>query len=862
MENENLEPEETGSNIVEVNIEDQMRSYYIDYSMSVIVGRALPDVRDGLKPVHRRVLYGMYDMGVTNDKAYKKSARIVGDVLGKYHPHGDSSVYDTMVRMAQPWSLRYPLIDGQGNFGSVDGDSPAAMRYTEVRMQKIAENLLSDIDKETVDTQLNFDDTIEEPTVLPSRIPNLIVNGSSGIAVGMATNMLPHNLSETIDACVAYVEDHDITIDEIIKHIKAPDFPTGGIIYGYEGVKKAFETGRGRVVLRGKLRVEENDNGKDQIIIYELPYQVNKANLHQKIANLVNAKVIDGISDIRDESDRNGMRLVIDLKKDAIAQIVVNKLYKHTELQSSYGVNNVALVNGRPIQLNIKQLIEEFVKFRYEILIRRTRYELRKAEERAHILEGFMRVIATEDSLDKAIKIIRESANPEIARNSLMETFELSELQAKAILDLRLARLTGMELDKIKAEYEDIMALIKRLNDILETKSLQDQIIKDELLEVKEKYGDDRLTEIEYLADDIDITDLIAEEDMVVTISHLGYIKRTSVSEFRAQRRGGKGAMGGKTRDEDFIEHLFVASTHSTLLFFTGAGRLYWLKVYEIPETERTAKGRVIQNLLQLPKDEAIKAIIPVRNLSDKEFTENHFIVTATVKGVVKKTVLSKFDRPRSNGINAVSFKDGDELLDAKMTDGSSFIMLATASGRAIRFPEEKVRPTGRGSIGVNGISMDDDDDRVVGLICVTKDDTETTVLVISEKGLGKRTNTDEYRITNRGGKGVKTMNITKKTGKLAGILGVTTDMDIMIICKSGITIRTAVEDIREAGRATQGVKIINLKDDDEIAAITKLETEDDEDEILDTETSDSPNSEGDENTTEGDSEESNDEEE
>ncbi len=828
--------EESGSNIIEVNIEDQMRSYYIDYSMSVIVGRALPDVRDGLKPVHRRVLFGMYDMGVTSDKPYKKSARIVGDVLGKYHPHGDSSVYDTMVRMAQPWSLRYPLIDGQGNFGSIDGDSPAAMRYTEVRMQKISQNLLSDIEKETVDNQLNFDDSLEEPTVLPSRIPNLIVNGASGIAVGMATNMLPHNLTETIDACIAYIENNDITIDEITKYIKAPDFPTGGIIYGYDGVKKAFETGRGKVKVRGKVRVDVTKNNREQIIIYELPYQVNKANLHQKIANLVNNKIIEGISDLRDESDRNGMRLVVDLKKDAMAQVIINQLYKHTELQTSFGVNNVALVDGRPRQLHIKDLISEFVKFRHEIIMRRTRYELRKAEERAHIIEGYMKVISTEDALDRAIKIIRESKNPEEARNSLIESFELSEIQAKAILELRLARLTGMELDKIKQEYAEIMELINHLKNILETPELQYDIVKEELLEVKEKFGDERKTDIEYLAEDIDITDLIAEEDMVVTISNLGYIKRTSASEYRSQKRGGKGAIGGRTREEDFIEHMFIASTHSTLLFFTDNGRCFWLRVYEIPEADKTAKGRVIQNLLQLPKTDSIKAIIPVRNLDDKDFTESHYIVTATKRGIIKKTVLSKLDRPRANGVIAVSFQDGDQLLDAKMTDGDSYIMLATSSGRAIRFPEEKVRPTGRGSIGVTGISMDDDEDQVIGLICVNKEDKDTTVLAVSENGLGKRTSTEEYRITNRGGKGVKTMNINQKTGKLVGLLGVKEEMDLMITCKSGITIRTSVEDIRETGRATQGVRLINLKNDDQIAAITKVEQEDDEVDLIESE--------------------------
>ncbi|MBL7767173.1 MAG: DNA gyrase subunit A [Chitinophagaceae bacterium] len=833
--------ENTYDRIIQVNIEEQMKTCYIDYSMSVIVGRALPDVRDGLKPVHRRVLYGMSELGNTFNKPYKKSARIVGEVLGKYHPHGDSSVYDTMVRMAQPWSLRYMLIDGQGNFGSVDGDSPAAMRYTEVRLQRIAEAMLDDLDKETVDFQNNFDDTLQEPTVMPTRIPQLIVNGASGIAVGMATNMVPHNLSETVDAICAYIDDRDITIEGIMKHIKAPDFPTGGIIYGMEGVRQGFETGRGRVVVRGRVNVETSKTGKESIIIYELPYQVNKAVLHQKIAQLVNDKQIEGVSDVRDESDRDGMRLVVDLKKDAIAQVIINQLYKFTELQTSYGVNNVALVNGRPRILNMKDLIVEFVKFRHEVVVRRANYELRKAEERAHILQGYLIAL---DHLDEVIKLIRESRTPDDAKDGLIANFALSEIQAKAILELRLQRLTGLERDKIHEEYEAIMKVITHLKDLLSNEQMRFDLIKEEMMDVKKKFGDERKTHIEYLANEISIEDLIEEEDVVITVSHLGYIKRTSATEYRTQRRGGRGAIGGKTREEDYIDQLFVASTHATLLFFSDKGRCYWLKVYEIPEGEKSGKGRAIQNILQLPTDEKIKTIINVPNLSDETFIENHNIVLCTKRGIIKKTKLKDFSRPRQNGINAITINDGDTLLDAALTDGHSNIMMAVRSGRAIRFPEEKVRATGRGAIGVFGIEVDDDHDEVVGMLCVNKEDRNKTILVVSEKGIGKRTKLDEwneetkeweeiYRITNRGGKGVKTLNVTDKTGQLIGFLAVEETDDLFITCTSGVTIRTHVNSIREAGRATQGVKLINLDEGDEIAAIAKIADQEEDDEVM-----------------------------
>ncbi len=846
MDNETLntpDSEPQHDRIIQINIEEQMKSCYIDYSMSVIVGRALPDVRDGLKPVHRRVLYGMSELGNTFNKPYKKSARIVGEVLGKYHPHGDTSVYDTMVRMAQPWSLRYMMIDGQGNFGSVDGDSPAAMRYTEVRMQRIAEAMIEDLDKDTVDFQNNFDDTLKEPTVMPTRIPQLIVNGSSGIAVGMATNMMPHNLSETIDAICAYIDNRDITIAEIMTHIKAPDFPTGGIIYGMEGVRQGFETGRGRVVVRGRLNIETIKNGKEQIIIHELPYQVNKAMLHKRIAELVNEKVIEGVSDVRDESDRDGMRLVIDLKKDAIANVIVNQLYKYTDMQTSFGINNVALVGGRPRVLNMKDLISEFVKFRHEVVVRRAQFELKKAEERAHILQGYLIAL---DNLDAVIKLIRESRTPDEAKEGLMTNFELSDIQAKAILELRLQRLTGMERDKIHQEFEEIMKVIAHLKELLSNEGMRFDLIKEEMADVKKKFGDERKTEIEYLASEISIEDLIEEEDVVITVSHLGYIKRTSATEYRSQRRGGRGAMGGKTRDEDYIDQLFIASTHATLLFFTDNGRCHWLKVYEVPQGEKNSKGRAIQNVLQLPPGEKIKTILTVPNLSNEEYVNSHYIVLCTKQGIVKKTRLKDFSRPRQNGVNAITINEGDTLLEAALTDGNCYIMMAVKSGRAIRFIEEKVRPTGRGAIGVTGIEVDDLTDEVVGMACVNKDDKTKTILVVSEKGIGKRTNLDYfneetkeweeiYRITNRGGKGVKTLSVTPKTGKLIGFVAVDETDDLFITCVSGVTIRTHVNSIRAAGRATQGVKLINLDAGDEIAAIAKIaEQEEDEEALVD----------------------------
>jgi len=815
--------------IVQINIEEQMKTAYIDYSMSVIVGRALPDVRDGLKPVHRRVLFGMNELGNHSNKAYKKSARVVGEVMGKYHPHGDASIYDTIVRLAQPWSMRYPMVDGQGNFGSVDGDMPAAMRYTEIRLQKIAEAMLEDIEKETVDFTNNFDDTLEEPTVLPTRIPNLLVNGASGIAVGMATNIMPHNLSEVVDGAIAYIENRDITVEELIKHVKAPDFPTGGIIYGFEGVKQGFETGRGRVVVRGKITSETAKNGREKLVIYELPYQINKAVLHQKIAQLVNDKIIEGISDVRDESDREGMRLVIDLKREAISNVIINQLFKYSELQTSYGINNVALVKGRPRILNLKDMIAEFIDFRHEVVVRRTRFDLRKAEEKAHILAGYLIAL---DHLDQVIALIRAAATPEIAKDGLMTEFGLSELQSKAILELRLQRLTGMERDKIRAEYDDIMKLIAYLKEVLGDEALRMKIIREELEEVKKKFGDERKTEIQYLASEMRIEDIIAEEDVVITISHLGYIKRTSAYDYRQQKRGGRGAIGGKTRDEDYIEHLFVASTHHTMLFFTEKGRCYWLKVYEIPDGEKSGKGRAIQNMIQLPADDKIRAIIDIKDLGDKDFINSHYIVLCTKKGIIKKTMVEEFSRPRQNGVNAITINEGDELLEAKLTTGDSQIMMAIQSGRAIRFPEVTVRDTGRGAIGVRGIEVDSDKDEVVGMVCVNKEDDQKTILVVSEKGFGKRTNIEEYRITNRGGKGVKTINITEKTGNLIAILDVTEKHDLMITCKSGITIRMAVADIREAGRATQGVRLIRLDNNDEIAAVARLDEQEEEDVI------------------------------
>ncbi|WP_440134055.1 DNA gyrase subunit A [Chitinophaga sancti] len=816
---ENTENHQEGR-IVQINIEEQMKTAYIDYSMSVIVGRALPDVRDGLKPVHRRVLFGMSELGNNSNKPYKKSARIVGEVMGKYHPHGDASIYDTIVRLAQPWTLRYILVDGQGNFGSVDGDAPAAMRYTEIRLQKIAEAMLEDLDKETVDFSLNFDDTLEEPTVLPTRIPNLLVNGASGIAVGMATNIMPHNLSEVVDGLIAYIENKEITSEELIKYVKAPDFPTGGIIYGYEGVKQGFETGRGRVVVRGKVNVETTKAGRERLVIYELPYQINKAVLHQKIAQLADDKIIEGIAEVRDESDREGMRLVIDLKREAIANVVINQLYKYSELQTSYGINNVALVKGRPRVLALKELLSEFVEFRHEVVVRRTRFDLRKAEEKAHILQGYLIAL---DHLDEVIALIRGSRTPEEAKEGLMSQFGLSEIQSKAILELRLQRLTGMERDKIKEEYEEIMKVIAYLKDVLNDEGLRFKIIREELEDVKKRFGDERKTEIQYLASEMRMEDIIAEEDVVITISHLGYIKRTSAYDYRQQKRGGRGALGGKTREEDYIEHLFVASTHHTMLFFTEKGRCYWLKVYEIPEGEKSGKGRAIQNLINLPTDDKIRAIIDIKDLGDKDFINSHYIVLCTSNGTIKKTLLEEFSRPRQNGVNAITINEGDQLLEAKLTNGHSEIMMAIKSGRAIRFPENTVRDTGRGAIGVRGIEVDNDKDEVVGMICVNKDENRT-VLVVSENGFGKRTDIEEYRVTNRGGKGVKTINVTEKTGRLIAILDVTEKDDLMITCKSGITIRMAVADIREAGRATQGVRLIRLDDTDQIAAVARLD--------------------------------------
>ena len=825
--------------VIPVNIEEQMKTSYIDYSMSVIVGRALPDVRDGLKPVHRRVLFGMNELSNYSNKAYKKSARIVGEVMGKFHPHGDASIYDTMVRMAQNWSMRYTMIDGQGNFGSQDGDPPAAMRYTEVRMEKFAEAMLEDIEKDTVDYQLNFDDSLQEPTVLPTRIPQLLLNGSSGIAVGMATNMLPHNLSEVVDACVAYIDDREISIDDLIKHVKGPDFPTGGIIYGFEGVKAGFHTGRGRVVLRGKVNVETLKTGREKIIIYEVPYQVNRDALTAKIGELINDKLIEGISDVNNESNnKECTRVVIDLKKDVVAQVVINQLYKLTELQTSYGINNVALVRGRPRILNLKDLISEFIIFRHEVVVRRTQFELKKAQERAHILEGY--IIAL-DNLDAVIKLIRESSTPIIAQDGLVSNFGMSEIQAKAVLEMRLQRLTGMEIDKIREEHAEIMKLIEHLKEILANESMRYDIIKKELAEVKAKFGDERKTEIVYANNEINMLDLIEEEDVVVTISHLGYIKRTSSAEYRQQRRGGRGSKGSSTRQEDYIEHLFVASTHHTLLFFTEKGRCYWLKVYEIPEGDKTGKGRALQNMIQIPPDDKVKAIIDVKDFNDEEFLKSHFIVLCTKKGIIKKTDLEDFSRPRQNGINAINIQEGDELLEAKMTDGNSEIMLAIKSGRAIRFPEEKVRSTGRGGIGVYGIEVDDEKDEVVGMVCVNREDKTRTILVVSDKGYGKRTFLDDpetgeanYRITNRGGKGVKTINVTEKTGNLVGLLDVTENQDLMITCVSGVTIRMSVASVSEQGRATQGVKLIKVDEGDRIAAITKLDEEPEvQDEII-----------------------------
>ncbi|WP_433630529.1 DNA gyrase subunit A [Chryseobacterium cucumeris] len=814
-----------GERLIPINIVDEMKSSYIDYSMSVIVSRALPDVRDGLKPVHRRVLYGMYGLGVFSNRKYLKSARIVGDVLGKYHPHGDSSVYDAMVRMAQDWSLRYPQVDGQGNFGSMDGDPPAAMRYTEARLKKISDEVLSDLDKETVDFQNNFDDSLQEPTVMPTKIPNLLVNGTSGIAVGMATNMAPHNLSESVDAICAYIDNKEITIDELMQHIIAPDFPTGGIIYGYDGVRDAFHTGRGRVVLRAKVNFDEIGN-RNAIIVTEIPYQVNKAEMIARTAELVKDEKIPGIHEIRDESDRKGLRIVYELKNDAIPNVVLNLLYKYTALQTSFSVNNIALVHGRPEQLNLKDIIHHFVEHRHEVIVRRTQFELKKAKERAHILEGFMKVIGTQDALDRAISIIRHSANPQAAKEGLIEAFELSDIQAQAILDLRLARLTGMELDKIRDEYDAIMKEIANLEDILANEPRRFQIIKDELIEIKEKYGDERRTEIDYSGGEMSIEDIIPNESVVLTISHAGYIKRTSLSEYKIQSRGGVGNKAATTRDSDFLEYIVSATNHQYMLFFTEKGRCYWLRVFEIPEGSKTAKGRAVQNLINIEPDDKIKAYIRTNNLKDSEYVNQMSVVMVTKNGTIKKTSLEAYSRPRVNGVNAIEIRDNDQLLGAYLTNGTSQIMIATKNGKCIRFPEEKVREVGRGSIGVRGILLEDGDE-AIGMIVVNDVENET-VLVVSEKGYGKRTAVEDYRITNRGGKGVITLNITEKTGNLIAIQNVTDEDGLMIINKSGVAIRMGMDEMRVMGRNTQGVKLINLKKNDEIAAIAKVEMDKD----------------------------------
>jgi DNA gyrase subunit A len=868
-ENNDMQPELTNDNdrVVQVNIEEQMKTAYIDYSMSVIVGRALPDVRDGFKPVHRRVLYAMNELSNNSNKPYKKSARIVGEVMGKYHPHGDSAIYDTLVRMAQEFTMRHTMVDGQGNFGTQDGDPPAAMRYTEVRLQKFAEAMLEDIEKDTVDFQSNFDDSLQEPTVLPTRIPQLLVNGSSGIAVGMATNMMPHNLSEVIDGCIAYIHNKEITAEDLMQYVKAPDFPTGGIIYGMEGVKQGLLTGRGRVVVRGKCTIETKSSGREQIIITEVPYQVGLDALTDKIGQLVNDKTIEGIAHVNNESNkREGIRIVIDLKRDAVANIIINQLYKFTELQTSFGINNVAISKGRPRIFNLKDLIAEFVEFRMDVVIRRSKFELKKAEERAHLLEGYLKVINDKDHLDKAIAIIRASGTPEEAKKSLIEKsvsenwhlpdnlfnedaklhytqgVGLSEKQAQAILELRLQRLTGMEREKIIEEFNELMKTIGKLKSLLANEQLRYDLIKTELEEVKAKFGEPRKSEIQFLAEEVNMLDFIKEEDVIITVSHLGYIKRTSATEYRQQRRGGRGAIGSKTREEDYVEHLFVASTHNTMLFFTEKGRCYWLKVYEIPEGEKQSKGRAIQNLIQIPSDDKIKAIIDAKDLDKKETLEGKYIILCTKKGIIKKTALEDFSRPRTTGINAITIVEGDELLAARMTDGNCEIMMAVKSGRAIRFPEEKVRPTGRGAIGVAGIEVDKNNDEVVGMICVNKGDTEKTILVVSEKGYGKRTRLidedgeDVYRITNRGGKGVKTINVTEKTGKLVGILDVSEKEDLIITCESGITLRTSIATIKTAGRNTQGVILIRLDAEDAIAAISTIEESEEEETVTDNE--------------------------
>lgn len=814
--------------IIKVNIDDEMKSSYIDYSMSVIVSRALPDVRDGLKPVHRRVLFGMNELGNNSDKPYKKAARIVGEVMGKYHPHGDSSIYGTLVRMAQPWAMRYTLVDGQGNFGSVDGDNAAAMRYTEAKLKKLAEEMLTDIEKDTVDFQSNFDDTLKEPKVLPSRLPNLIVNGSSGIAVGMATNMAPHNLTETIDATIAYIDNHEIEISELIKFVKAPDFPTGGIIYGYAGVKEAFETGRGRVVIRSRAEIETDSNGREKIIVNEIPYMVNKAELIKAIASMVNDKKIEGISNINDESDRDGMRIVVDIKRDANASVVLNKLFKYSAMQSSFSVNNIALVNGRPRLLNIKELIKYFVEHRHEVITRRTQFELAEAERRAHLLEGFMIIL---DNLDEAIQIIRDSKTPEEARNRLMERFGLSEIQSRAVVEMRLRQLTGMEQDKLRAEYEETLKLIEHLKNILSDISLRMQIIKDELIEIKERYGDERRSEIVYASEEFNPEDFYSDDEMIITISHLGYIKRTALTEFKAQGRGGVGSKGSESRDEDFIEYIYPASMHNTMLFFTQKGKCYWLKVYEIPEGTKNSKGRAIQNLLNIDSDDKVNAFIRVKGLDDKEYINSHYLIFGTKNGIIKKTVLEAYSRPRQNGVNAITIREDDQVIQVRLTDGKSEVIMANRNGRAIRFPEEKVRVMGRTATGVRGMTLDETDetDEVVGMICVEPDGKDH-ILVVSQQGYGKRSDLEDYRVTNRGGKGVKTINVTDKTGKLVSIKAVNDENDLMIINKSGITIRTKVADLRVMGRATQGVRIINLeKRNDEIASVCKVQSQDEE---------------------------------
>jgi DNA gyrase subunit A len=811
-----------GERIVKVNIENQMKSAYIDYSMSVIVSRALPDVRDGLKPVHRRVLFGMHELGVLSNRPYKKSARIVGEVLGKYHPHGDTSVYDSMVRMAQDWSLRYPLVEGQGNFGSIDGDNPAAMRYTEVRLRKIAEEMLVDIEKETVDHQLNFDDSLEEPIVLPTQIPNLLVNGASGIAVGMATNMAPHNLSQVIDGTIAYIDDTEIDISELSKLVQAPDFPTGGIIYGYDGVLNSFETGRGRIVLRGEASIEETPEGRERIIVTSVPYMVNKAEMIRKTADLVNEKRLEGISDINDESDRTGMRIVYDLKRDANSTVVINKLYQMTALQSSFNVNNVALVKGRPKTLNLKELIQHFVEHRHEVVVRRTQYDLKEAEKKAHVLEGLLIAL---DHLDEVIALIRASKTPEEARNGLIERFELTEIQARAILDMRLQKLTGLEREKIKEDYAALMKLIAELKELLENKDLRMDMIKNELLRIKEKYGDERKTEIVYSAEDIRMEDIIPDDQVVVTISHLGYIKRTVLTEFRQQRRGGRGSRGSTTRDEDFLEQLFVVTNHDYMLFFTEKGKVFWMRVYEIPEGSKTSKGRAIQNLINISPDDKVKAFINTKDLKNEEYINENFIILCTKKGIIKKTSLEAYSRPRQNGINAINIRDEDELLEARLTNGENEVVLAKKSGRAIRFNESAVRPMGRNASGVRGVSLEGEKDEVIGMICL-EENKEQSILVVSEKGFGKRSLIDDYRVTNRGGKGVKTINITDKTGNLIAIKNVTDRDQLMIINRSGITIRMGMEDVRIMGRATQGVRLIKLEEDDNIAAVAKIELE------------------------------------